>query len=607
MRLRLRKRNRSGAQDSKASGGCLILFGLVFGGMGTLFLVLMVQDFLRNAESQSWPEVPCMIESATISDDANSDTPFELHVRFRYEWEGKERVSERYGLDAETSDDYGELAAKRQALLSGPGQVCYVDPENPEAGAVLEQGSLLVGLLVFFPLIFVAIGVFVIIHGFKTLFQKKKAGMEAGDDSDREKAPFSISSAAVKEKSWVAPAMIVLFSVFTLVGSGILFPLVINPGLEWMDARDWEETPCEVIWSRVRTHTGDDSTTYSADIFFKYQFQGQEYRSNRVGFFSGSSSGYQGKADKVEQYSAGTRHSCYVDPGNPYRAVLERKLSAAMLFGLIPLIFLIIGVGGLVGCLMGVFKAKAAGGAGMRGSSVVSRAAPASTGFGRRGGAVFHQPELEEVEGEKAMKPGGSRVTTVLVMLFIGLFWNGIVSVFVWQLVEGFQHGRADWFLMLFLIPFVLIGLLVIFGFFYFLLAMFNPQPELRLKPGTLKLGEPAALAWVIHGNAGRIQKLRILLKGTESASYQRGTSRHTDSEIFYAAVLFEGNLSLEFRSGMATVTVPADLMHTLNLSNNKVKWEIEVEGHIPLWPDVRDTHEVNVLPAPVRHRTKGM
>lgn len=41
-------------------------------------------------------------------------------------------------------------------------------------------------------------------------------------------------------------------------------------------------------------------------------------------------------------------------------------------------------------------------------------------------------------------------------VLFINLFWNGIVGVFVYQVVVEFQ-----WFLALFLIPFVLIGLLM--------------------------------------------------------------------------------------------------------------------------------------------------
>ncbi|MCO6047243.1 hypothetical protein NG895_25365 [Aeoliella sp. ICT_H6.2] len=42
--------------------------------------------------------------------------------------------------------------------------------------------------------------------------------------------------------------------------------------------------------------------------------------------------------------------------------------------------------------------------------------------------------------------------------LFICLFWNGIVGVFVWELINDFR-----WFLALFLIPFEVIGLVMLF------------------------------------------------------------------------------------------------------------------------------------------------
>lgn len=51
-------------------------------------------------------------------------------------------------------------------------------------------------------------------------------------------------------------------------------------------------------------------------------------------------------------------------------------------------------------------------------------------------------------------------------LLFINLFWNGIVGVFVVQLVKDFQ-----WFLALFLIPFEVIGLCMIAGLVFAITA----------------------------------------------------------------------------------------------------------------------------------------
>jgi hypothetical protein len=50
-------------------------------------------------------------------------------------------------------------------------------------------------------------------------------------------------------------------------------------------------------------------------------------------------------------------------------------------------------------------------------------------------------------------------------VLFIALFWNSIVGVFIMQLIKGQPPGAMWWFVLVFLIPFELIGLLVIVGF----------------------------------------------------------------------------------------------------------------------------------------------
>lgn len=59
-----------------------------------------------------------------------------------------------------------------------------------------------------------------------------------------------------------------------------------------------------------------------------------------------------------------------------------------------------------------------------------------------------------------------SSLSIVAVMLFLNMFWNGIVGVFLLQLIKDFQ-----WFLFLFLIPFELIGLLFLWGLFWSITA----------------------------------------------------------------------------------------------------------------------------------------
>jgi hypothetical protein len=41
----------------------------------------------------------------------------------------------------------------------------------------------------------------------------------------------------------------------------------------------------------------------------------------------------------------------------------------------------------------------------------------------------------------------------------VAVIWNGIVSIFVYQAIDGWQSGRGSWFMTLFMVLFVLIGL----------------------------------------------------------------------------------------------------------------------------------------------------
>jgi hypothetical protein len=84
------------------------------------------------------------------------------------------------------------------------------------------------------------------------------------------------------------------------------------------------------------------------DILFAYQAQGREFRSNRYNFLGGSSSGRRGKAAIVQRFRAGTKGVCFVNPQDPFEAVLDRGFTGGMWFGLIPGVFFVIGLAGIV-------------------------------------------------------------------------------------------------------------------------------------------------------------------------------------------------------------------------------------------------------------------
>ena len=60
----------------------------------------------------------------------------------------------------------------------------------------------------------------------------------------------------------------------------------------------------------MRSHEGDDSTTYSVDIVYRYEVGGRTYRGNRYDFLGGSSSGYEAKQRVVDAHPVGATVTC---------------------------------------------------------------------------------------------------------------------------------------------------------------------------------------------------------------------------------------------------------------------------------------------------------
>jgi hypothetical protein len=540
----------------KKGGGCLILFGLVFGGMGLLFTVFLARQLLAETETRQWTESLCQIESCDIAVERQRDDPFRIDIRYAYDFGGQRHVSQQFGLQEKWSDSYEKLALQRKALLRGDGAVCYVNPANP-AEAVIHRESLLTGLFVLIPLIFVAIGAGILYAGVRMLRQKTRTSLASSVTGKI--SPLAPSSPPSRKARMIGGVL------FTLIGIGAGIPIFKGPISRMALSSYWVETPCTVIWSRVKSHDSDDGTTYSVDIFYEYQFAGQTHRSNRYRFMGGSSSGRAGKTGVVKKFPEGSQQVCYVNPDVPEQAVILRGFSPVAFVALAPVAFFVVGLVMLIG-------------------GRNNQPGPETTG-------------AESPDGTLTLSPQASRGCKVGGILMFALFWNGIVSIFVNEAVESWQVGSPDWFLTLFMIPFVLIGLAVIGAFFYQLLALANPVPRLTLPGGMPRAGEPFEVTWELTGRVSRVNRLVVSLWGVESATYRRGTDTATSREVFFESVLAEAVDLSDIRAGRATVELPEDLIPTLTLPNNAILYQIRVKGEVPLWPDLSDEYDVTLLP----------
>jgi hypothetical protein len=379
--------------------------------------------------------------------------------------------------------------------------------------------------------------------------------------------------------------MVGFFAVFTAIGGAMLYPLGIKPIAATIAARSWVATPCRILRAEVRDHDGDDGTTYSVYIQYQYQFNGRTYTSDRYEFMGGSSSGYRRKARIVAEYKSAAGPICYVDPENPSQAVLKRGFHAKLLLALFPLPFLLVGLGGMVYTLGG------------RPTRVVTSAqpwAPQPAGAGQTDLTVLRPGDMGRVVLAPRLSPRAKFAAVVL----IALFWDGILSFFVVGAAGDLRRGDANWFEVLFMLPFVVIGLGLIAFAGYQFLNMLNPRPTLDLSRATVRLGGSAELRWSFTGQAGRIREFTVTLRGTEEATYRKGTDTCTNKNTFYEMELYRTSDSLEIASGQIGFVVPQDTMHSFEADNNKIVWSVDIYGRIDRWPDVKESFKIAVVPA---------
>jgi hypothetical protein len=289
----------------------------------------------------------------------------------------------------------------------------------------------------------------------------------------------------------------------------------------------------------------------------------------------------------VARHPAGSKTVCYVNPDEPTEAVLERGFTPDMWFGLIPLLFVLVGVGGLIFTLH-LYRRNALADGAITGSRVFA--------IGTAATARAHS--TRGVADRIVLKPKYSPWAKLFLGIFVCLFWNGLVSVFVGQAVISWRSGHPEWFLNIFLTPFVAVGLWLVGAVFYYFLALFNPRPRLTVTPGAVRLGDTLEVQWNLTGRTGVLQNLRLHLEGREEATSSGGENSNTARCVFANLEIASVTTPREMQSGEARVTIPARLVPTFAGRNNKIIWAIHVHGQIARWPDVDEEFPVTVLPS---------
>jgi len=365
--------------------------------------------------------------------------------------------------------------------------------------------------------------------------------------------------------------------VFFAMGALFCWLMGLSPLLKSLDSNEWLQVSCVIDSSEVGSHRDSDGTSYSVDICFSYSARGISYQSDSYDFAAVSSSGRSAKAAIVARYPVGSQQDCWVNPQDPSQAVLSRDIPRSVYF-VIPFcsVFMIIGISVMLGTLGWLPKQW-------------------NLGFNSR-----HKRVSTEATGTQQLKSSSTGIGKVIGVTVAACFWNGIVSVFLIQLVNSHRSGHPDWFLTLFLIPFVLIGIALILAIFHSLLALANPKLELRLSESSPALGDRVQLEWSATKPLTKVRHLKISLQGEEAATYRRGTNSATDHSSFHHDILLELDQPATQQRGTLELCIPIDSMHSFDCANNKITWRLCVDGEIPRFPDIKNSYPITVRAIPL-------
>lgn len=402
-------------------------------------------------------------------------------------------------------------------------------------------------------------------------------------------------------KAWLAT----FFAVFLLGGCGflgLLIYLLVLP--EWRVNHRFVEGRCEVLQKRIGESRAQGSATYRPEFLLRYEVDGETYETWSYDATKAYSSGLPAKQSILQRYEVGKQYACWYDPRDPETVVLVRGYTwVAWMMLLLPLTFIAVGGSGVIYHLLSWSTSAE------RRLALARKVTQLELFEGSPGGrelpGVPSEVDLTNSPGTRlayrlpmAVSPGWALVAMVAACLF----WNGMVTLFLVIAIDSHLRAEPEWFLTLFILPFVLIGCGLIYFTIQQLLLTTGVGPTLvEISDHPLY---PAREYEVFVSQSGRLTMhgLKVLLVCQERATYQQGTNSRTEtSPVFEQEVYSHEHFEIqqdEPLEATARLRVPADAMHSFRSAHNEVQWKLIVKGHVAGWPGYEREFPLLVYPA---------
>jgi hypothetical protein len=304
--------------------------GIVVGIGGASTLARLWHD-----SAARWTPVPCVIQEFEVKTDPEAPWLFRVKAAYDYQFEGRAYHGTRVWPHGQATKDYEDISRFQAALTDKmpdpPSDLrdltaeCLVDPEDPSRAVLEADREPVAWGFAYAGLVILGTGAFIFFS------RRQRSGANAG--GKREPLPLAIY----------------LF----LATGGVAASAFSAWGVRerWCMSR-WTEVPATVVATYVQQGggvSGRSSRTRQC-VLYRYQFDGREYLSNRttvLPIYDRNRRGAPRRKHVVRRHPPGTRIVVFVDPGEPWRAVMDRKLGWSGAFLFFPLPFLAFGGWGI--------------------------------------------------------------------------------------------------------------------------------------------------------------------------------------------------------------------------------------------------------------------
>ncbi len=399
---------------------------------------------------------------------------------------------------------------------------------------------------------------------------------------------------------------LVLLTAGLVIGGLMLTGVAVS---EWRINNQFVEASGRLIGKGLARHTttdifGNRRQSWRPAILVEYQARGKLVRSWSSGGLAETSSQRETAIAQLAQWQLNRPVSCWYDPDNVTTVVLKRGYNwwLWLLTLLLPGALVAFGSSGLLHAAGGWGRSEERQAAEVWGLlKRLTRGMPEASGFP----AIPACDNLVNSPGTVLRFRLPTESPEAWTLLGSGLFaglWNAVVIVLAIGAGFDVAGGRADWWLLLLLAPFTLVGLLAIGLFFRRLLRVTAIGPShLEISDHPLR---PGGSYEVLLSQAGSVafRRLELRLELEEQATFRQGTDVRTERQVVCSEVIrcwnrveplpgtpFEAEL--QFR-------VPPRAMHSFHSTHNTLSWQLVLCGQPDHWPELKRVFPLVIYPS---------